>query len=568
VNLRSAIGARLAALACAFAFVAIPCATAQAADASGDATKAPTTASSPAAPTPSAAPPAARITDNRPGAVVVFNRPIVEFRAPLLGMSARDRAEDASERIRRLLAMGGPGKVSTEKIAQGMALMLDGQLALVISDEDAIATPGESVRMLADQAARTLEIVVAETREARDHRYLVRAAMHAAVATAIWLALLWLAHLAWRVTARTLMRVAERHAERLRVGGGEVISRHHAIAAVRRIVGVVAMATMVILTWEWLGYVLGLFPFTRPWSEGLTGFVIDKTTGLLESIARGLPSLFVAVLIFAIAWLADRAQRSFFDRIASGRITLRALDRDVAPPTKRLATIAVWVFAAAMAYPYIPGSDTDAFKGLSVLLGLMVTVGASGIVGQAVSGLILMYTRTYRTGEFVRIGEREGTITRMGLFTTTVRTGLGEELTMPNSQVLGTVTTNYSRTFGQPGFAVSIAVSIGYDEPWRQVHALLADAAKRTDGIAASPPPQVFQTSLDDFYVKYQLVCRATASAPAERAAVLSALFANVQDAFNEAGVQIMSPHFLSDPAKPKIVPKSRWQGNAPPAAG
>lgn len=562
MNLRSAIGARLAALACAFAFAAISCALAQAADASGDATKAPTTASSPAAPTPSAAPAAARIADNRPGTVVVFNRPIVEFRAPLLGMSARDRAEDASERIRRLLALGGPGKVSTEKIAQGMALMLDGQLALVISDEDAIATPGESVRTLADQAARTLEIVVAETREARDHRYLVRAAMHAAVATAIWLVLLWLAHLAWRVTARTLMRVAERHAERLRVGGGEVISRHHAIAAVRRIVGVVAMATMVILTWEWLGYVLGLFPFTRPWSEGLTGFVIDRTTGLLESIARGLPSLFVAVLIFAIAWLADRAQRSFFDRIASGRITLRALDRDVAPPTKRLATIAVWLFAAAMAYPYIPGSDTDAFKGLSVLLGLMVTVGASGIVGQAVSGLILMYTRTYRPGEFVRIGEREGTITRMGLFTTTVRTGLGEELTMPNSQVLGTVTTNYSRTFGQPGFAVSIAVSIGYDEPWRQVHALLADAAKRTDGIAASPAPTIYQTALGDFYVSYHLVCRATAGDPVRRAEVISALLANVQDAFNEAGVQIMSPHYLGDPAERKIVPKERWNGS------
>jgi len=127
------------------------------------------------------------------------------------------------------------------------------------------------------------------------------------------------------------------------------------------------------------------------------------------------------------------------------------------------------------------------------------------------------------------------------------------------------VTTNYSRAMSPGGFAVSVAVSVGYDEPWRQVHELLADAAKRTEGIASSPPPQVFQTSLDDFYVKYQLVCRATSFAPVERAAVLSALFANVQDAFNEAGVQIMSPHFLGDPAKPKIVPKARWKGNAPP---
>lgn len=499
------------------------------------------------------------------GKVVVFNRTIVEFRAPFMGLPARDRAEDASDRIRKLLGEGGPGTVSVQDVPQGSALMLDGRLVLVVTSEDASTLPDETARTLADQAAEALRRVVVETREARDHRYLMRAALHAGIATAIWLVLMWLAHWLWRVTAQRLMRIADRHAERVRIGGGKVISRQHAISATRWFTAVVAVATLLLLTFEWLGFVLAKFPYTRPWSEGLSGFLFRTVTDMLEAIARGLPSLFIAILIFLIAWLVDRAQRAFFDRIASGGIVIRAIDRDIAQPTKRLATIAVWVFAAAMAYPYIPGSDTEAFKGLSVLMGLMVTVGASGIVGQAASGLILMYTRTYRTGEFVRIGEREGTITRMGLFTTTVQTGLGEELTLPNSQVLGTVTTNYSRAMSPGGFAVSVAVSVGYDEPWRQVHELLADAAKRTEGIASSPPPQVFQTSLDDFYVKYQLVCRATSFAPVERAAVLSALFANVQDAFNEAGVQIMSPHFLGDPAKPKIVPKARWKGNAPP---
>ena len=286
-------------------------------------------------------------------------------------MSARERAADATDRVRRLFAEGGEGKVTLNDIPQGVAVLIDGQFAFAVLNEDARAMRGESARSLAEGAAIVLKQVATETHEARDRRFLAQAAIRAAVATAIWLALMWIARWLWRATAQRLMRAAERHAERLRVGGGEVISRRHAIATVRRGAAVVATVTMLLLTWEWLGYVLGLFPYTRPWSEGLTGFLVGTTLDVLEGIARGLPSMFVALLIFAIAWFVDRALRGFFDRVAEGRIVIRAFDRDTAAPTKRLATIAVWVFAAAMAYPYIPGSDTDAFKGLSVLLGLM-----------------------------------------------------------------------------------------------------------------------------------------------------------------------------------------------------
>ena len=229
-----------------------------------------------------------------------------------------------------------------------------------------------------------------------------------------------------------------------------------------------------------------------------------------------------------------------------------------------MTTIAVWVFALAMAYPYIPGSGTEAFKGVSVLLGLMVSIGASGIVGQAASGLILMYTRTFRPGEYVRIGEHEGTIVEMGMFTTRIRTGLGEELTVPNSFALAVVSKNYSRAVKGAGFVLDTTVTIGYDAPWRQVHAMLIEAARRTPGVLSDPAPHVFQTALSDFYVEYRLVCQAVPSEPRPRAEVLSALHANVQDVFNEYGVQIMSPHYLGDPADPKVVPKAHW--HEPPA--
>jgi small-conductance mechanosensitive channel len=221
-----------------------------------------------------------------------------------------------------------------------------------------------------------------------------------------------------------------------------------------------------------------------------------------------------------------------------------------------------------MAYPYLPGSDTEAFKGLSVLVGLMLSLGASNLVGQLASGLILTYTRTFHTGEYVRVDQHEGTVVNLGAFTTRIRTGMGEELTISNSQVLGAVTHNFSRAVKGPGFIVDTTVTIGYDTPWRQVNALLVQAALRTPGVLAEPPPRVFQVALSDFYPEYRLVCQAVPSEPRPRAEVMSLLHANIQDLFNEYGVQIMSPNYRGDPASPKLVPPDQWYAapaKAPP---
>ena len=189
----------------------------------------------------------------------------------------------------------------------------------------------------------------------------------------------------------------------------------------------------------------------------------------------------------------------------------------------------------------------------------MVSLGASSVVGQAASGLILTYTRTLQVGEYVRVGDNEGTVTRLGTFTTTVRTGLGEELTIPNSLITGTVTKNYSRAVQGKGFIVDTTVTIGYDTPWRQVEAMLIEAANRTPGILKTPPPRVFQTALSDFYPEYRLVAQAVPSGPHPRAEVMTMLHASIQDIFNEYNVQIMSPHYLGDPDHAKVVKPSDW---------
>jgi small-conductance mechanosensitive channel len=224
----------------------------------------------------------------------------------------------------------------------------------------------------------------------------------------------------------------------------------------------------------------------------------------------------------------------------------------------------VWVFALVAAYPYIPGSQTDAFKGLSVIIGLMLTLGSTGIINQVISGLFVVYSKSVRADDYVRIGDIEGEVIDVGFLATKLRTPRHEEITIPHAVLVGSATTNYSRLAGDNGMAVTTSITIGYDVPWRQVHALLQLGAARTRGLRRDPPPRVPQRQLADFYVQYLLL--AHLEDDKNRTPVLSELHAQIQDAFNEFDTQIMSPHFVSQPEKSVFVPKSAWY--TAPAAG
>ncbi len=502
-----------------------------------------------------AAPGASRPVVAESRTATVFNRPVAAFRSEFLGASPRDRAEAAEGRIHTLLARDGPGEVQLESIPQGIVVKIDGTLAFVLTPEDADALHGETLAQTADAAAQALRRVIDETREARDLRRLGQGALAALLATAIAAALLWLLMRARRAVTARMLRVATERADRLRVGGAQVIHSEGLARWVRRLLSAAYWLVAAMVAYEWLGYVLSRFPYTRAWGEQLTRFLVDTGATLATSFAGALPNLVVAALIFVIARYIAGGVGGFFDRVESGQVKLEWLDRDLARPSRRLAAIVIWIFALVMAYPYLPGSGTDAFKGISVLIGLMISLGGASVVGQAASGLILMYTRTIRTGEYVRIAEHEGTVVELSLYLTRIRTGLGEELTVPNSLVLGSVVRNYSRAVKGAGFVLDTTVTIGYDTPWRQVEAMLAEAARRTPGVLHDPAPRVFQTQLSDFYPEYRLVCQAIPGGPLPRAEVLSALHRNIQDVFNEHGVQIMSPHYMADPAAPKVVP-------------
>jgi small-conductance mechanosensitive channel len=237
-------------------------------------------------------------------------------------------------------------------------------------------------------------------------------------------------------------------------------------------------------------------------------------------------------------------------------------DAETARATRRVVVVLLWLFALTAAYPHIPGSDTDAFRGISVLLGVVISLGSTGLVNQIMSGFVVIYSRALRPGDWVRVGDTEGLVTEVGLLSTKLSTVRREQVAIPNAVLVGTATTNYTSLAGDDGPLASTAVTIGYDAPWRQVHALLELAASRTDGVRKQPEPRVLQRGLSDFYVEYQLIVHLERAE--DRFVVLSALHGHIQDAFNEQGVQIMSPHFVVQPSDPVVVPQAKWF--APPA--
>jgi len=514
--------------------------------------------------TPGSAENAAVVADARAAAgpeaqVRVFNRHIVTFRSSLYGVSAQDRAHRGQLRLMEQLDTPGPHKISQKPEALGIMLQINGETSFWITPDDANKLAGETLEALAVRTVAALQRAIAESRESRDIEAITRALAKTALATALALALAWALQRARLAVGQRLTSAVQAHARHIELGGVRLLRQERSVALVQSALTGIYRLLMFVLAYEWLSLVLANFPFTRAWGELLSDFLWNLASGMGMSVANALPGLFTALVIFYIARASTRMLDHFFERVRSGQTQLDWLEAEVAEPTRRISKVVVWLFALAMAYPYLPGAQTEAFKGVSVLVGLMISLGASNLVGQGASGLILIYGRVFRKGEYVRVGDHEGTVTELGMFATRIRTGLGEELTLANATVLNATTKNYSRAVKGAGFVLDTTVTIGYDTPWRQVHAMLTDAAQRTEGVLTDPPPQVFQTALSDWYPQYRLVCQAIPSEPRPRALILSALHANIQDVFNAYGVQIMSPQYFEDPATPKIVPPDQW---------
>ncbi len=488
------------------------------------------------------------------------NRKIVTFRASLLGDSPAERSELARVALGTALAKGGVGVVRRVPLGDSVRLELDGQaLFFLLPGDLGGPRPASLLEAASQDVAQRLQQAVDESRELTDPRSWAKGAAYSAAASLLaYVVIRLLMGVRRRLTLRVHALLREQRNEG-QLGTLVADYMNHARTATRMAANAVNWALVLLVLDAWATFVLHQFAYTRPWGERSTAWLLDVAGQFAWAIAAAVPGLLIAALIFVMARIVSKATSVFLQRVERGEAVVPWLDADTATPTRRLASVGIWLFALAMAYPYLPGANSEAFKGVSVLAGLMLSLGASSVVGQALSGLSLMYSRSLRVGEYVKVGDTEGTVAALGMFTTKVHTGMGEEVSLPNTVVFSQPIRNFSRLVKDGRFMIHTTVTIGYSTPWRQVHAMLMEGATRSPGVATDPAPYVVQTALSDFYVEYRLCAQSNRHAPSRRAEVISQLHSNVQDVFNENGVQIMSPHYMADPPEPQVVPPGEW---------
>jgi small-conductance mechanosensitive channel len=276
-----------------------------------------------------------------------------------------------------------------------------------------------------------------------------------------------------------------------------------------------------------------------------------------KGVVSSIPSLVFLALLVLVTRYVLKTLHLMFGAIEQGAVKLKGFDRDWTWPTYRIVRLLVLAFAVVVAFPYIPGSSSEAFKGVSLFLGIIFSLGSTSIIANIIAGYSMTYRRAFRVGDRIKVDDIVGEVTEARLQVTHVRSLKNEEVVIPNSVILNSAVVNYSTLAASKGLILHTTVGIGYETPWRQVEAMLLMAAERTPRLLKEPPPFVLQTSLGDFAITYEL--NAYTDRPGEMGPIYGEMHRNILDVFNEYGVAIMTPAYEGDPEQPKLVPKDRW---------
>jgi small-conductance mechanosensitive channel len=496
--------------------------------------------------------PAAAASVTPPEALVLFNRDVVELRANFAGLTPAQRVARAQRRFAALSAqeLAQPARLqpSTAEGAAGLLLLVGDSpvFTLLTADLD----PEEHLPLAAaGERARQALAAAAQARQSQSAPLVWARGITVVVGVIVGgLTLGWLATGAHRRLLEGVHRLALGTQAGVAVYAG-LLGLRLLTAAVWFLLAVAAYGGAIM--------VLDAFPWSLPWADRLAGFVRQLGAWLVNGLMDAVPGLLTVGVVLLVARAVQEVLGTVLRHVQTGRLRVPFLHPETVEATRRVANLLVWGLALAAAYPYLPGAQTDAFKGLSVLFGLMITLGSTGVVTQLMSGLVVVYSRSLKKGDFIAVNGVEGVVSEVGALAVKVVNMRNEEITVPHSVMTSNNVHNYSKLAGEQGSLVSTRVTIGYDVPWRQVHAMLEAAAARTPGLRTEPPPFAYQRALSDFYVEYELF--AHIDRPLDRVAIVSALHAAIQDEFNTHGVQIMSPNFYEQPAQPVIVPPGKW---------
>jgi small-conductance mechanosensitive channel len=370
------------------------------------------------------------------------------------------------------------------------------------------------------------------------------AAIGALLVTVAALGALLVLRFFFRRLGRRVERLRGTRIPPLRFQDQELLSADETTRMVQGSVRVVRLAAYLLLAYVYLNLLFQLSPVTRAISDRLLGSLLDVLRSMALAVVGYLPDLiFLIVLFLAGRWVL-RLVRLVFDGIAAGRIRIARFDSEWARPTLGIVRFLIVAFLAVMAFPYLPGSASPAFQGVSIFLGVLVSLGSSGAVANVISGIVLTYTRAFRVGDRVKIADAQGDVLEKTVFVTRLRTVKNVDITIPNALVMSNHIINFSAQAAGEGLVLHTTVTIGYDTPWERVRDALLGAARATEGVLETPAPFVHQTGLDDFYVRYEL--NVYTREAKRMAAVYSELHRHVLEQCHAAGIEIASPHLAA----------------------
>lgn len=479
-----------------------------------------------------------------PGAPVVFLRDtLFALHGRIGAFTAAERAAAVSDRLRRVAALLGAGRDSIV-VVDGVAhteLLVGDLVLMTVLDADA-APLGRPRSEVAAEHARTIATALQQAARRTTFRTILLGALFTLLATAVLLGLLKLMGSYVPRVVSQLVAWRETRIPALRIQKLELVSAARITDFLIGVVRFLRVALTVVLLYFYVPLVLSFFPWTEPIAGRILGYVISPLRSAGEGFVRYLPNVFFIAVIVLITIYVLKFIRLIFIAIERGAVIVPGFHREWGKPTYKIVRFLVLAFVVVVLFPYLPGAESDAFKGVTIFLGALFTLGSSSAIANVVAGTLLTYTRAFHIGDRITIGETTGDVLERSLLVTRVRTIKNVDITIPNAQILSSHITNYTTTAETGGVILHTTVTIGYDAPWRRVHELLIAAASATENILAVPAPFVLQTSLDDFYVSYQI--NAYTDKPASMARTYSDLHQHIQDQFNAAGVEIMSPHY------------------------
>ncbi len=471
---------------------------------------------------------------------------------------AERRADEIAARIEALADNPAfqADSLTVSELPDATAIFAGSQRLFMLFNADAVLE-GVERDTLAHAYRQRIREAIEAYRQERTPDALIRDALYIAAASLGFAFFFWLGLRTKRRLDAVLEKRLRARLEGLESQSYQIVRAKHLWSILEGGNRAIWLAAFVLAILFYLNFVLSTLPWTRLIGRRLFTTLIEPLSIMGKGLVHEIPDLVFLVILFFVTRFLVKALQIFFNGVGDGAIRLQNFDPEWAWPTYRLLRLFIIAFAIVVAFPYIPGSSSDAFKGVSLFLGLVFSLGSSSVISNIIAGYTMTYRRAFKRGDRIQIGDHIGDVTEVRQLVTHLRTPKNEEIVVPNSLILNSSVVNYSTLARSGQLVLHTTVGIGYETPWRQVEAMLLEAAARTQGVLAEPPPFVLQKALGDFCVTYEINVFCDNAQAMNR--LYTALHQNILDVFNEYGVQIMTPNYESDPAQAKVVPKDQW---------